>query len=202
MLDKNLYTKIQIDALKEIINIGGGNAATSMSEITERSISVKIPRVEVLSYSEIYEQIMGEEEFVNCMIIKIKDENNIGGSFMYVIRNDKKEEIIKTLLPEGMEADEEMEESILKEISNIVINSFLNAISKLLGDEIKSSMPYIYTDMFGAIFSSLYIESEQYDSSIIIMKNDFSYGEDQFISSLYFIPEMGMIENFFEKIGL
>ena len=118
MLDKNLYTKIQIDALKEIINIGGGNAATSMSEITGRSISVKIPRVEVLSYSEIYEQIMGEEEFVNCMIIKIKDENNIGGSFMYVIRNDKKEEIIKTLLPEGMEADEEMEESILKEISN------------------------------------------------------------------------------------
>ncbi len=56
MLDKNLYTKIQIDALKEIINIGGGNAATSMSEITGRSISVKIPRVEVLSYSEIFDR--------------------------------------------------------------------------------------------------------------------------------------------------
>ncbi|MER2040070.1 MAG: CheY-P-specific phosphatase CheC, partial [Solibacillus sp.] len=89
---------------------------------------------------------------------------------------------------------EDMADSALQELGNILVNSFLNAVMKLMDAHLITSVPIIIEDMFGAIMSSVYLEQSQYDDSIMIIKNEFYYLGDRLESSLYFVPKPGIIE--------
>jgi chemotaxis protein CheC len=65
-----------------------------------------------------------------------------------------------------------------------------------------SSVPAIAVDMFGAILSSAYMESEQFDENVMIIKNEFIYEGDKVDSSLYFIPRPGVLDSLFKLIGV
>ena len=95
-----------------------------------------------------------------------------------------------------------MEYSAVSELVNIVVTSYLNALSRLLDISLFSSVPAITADMFGAILSYAYIENEQYDDQVMIIKNEFTYDGAKVDSSLYFIPRPGVLENLFQKIGV
>ena len=106
------------------------------------------------------------------------------------------------MMPEGINLNDELIDSGLKELVNILVSSFLNAVSKMLDANLVSSVPQLIQDMFGAIISSLYIETGQYDENIMIIKNEFYYLGDRMETSLYFVPNPGVLEKLFEKIGV
>jgi chemotaxis protein CheC len=101
-----------------------------------------------------------------------------------------------------MEKTQELIESSIKELVNIIVNSFLNAISELLNIRLMSSIPNLTIDMFGSIISSLYMAYDQYDEEVLIIKNEFFYSGNQMDAYLYFIPETGVLEKLFKAIGL
>ena len=98
--------------------------------------------------------------------------------------------------------DDEIKVSALKELVNILVSSYLNALTKLVNTNLISSVPLYTQDMFGAILSSVYMEAEEYDENIMIMKNEFHYQEEDIEGSLYFIPEPGVLDSLFNKIGV
>ena len=98
------------------------------------------------------------------------------------------------MLPENTPYSEDLANSALQELVNILVNSFLNAVMKLMDANLITSVPVIIEDMFGAIMSSVYLEQNQYDDSIMIIKNEFYYLGDRLESSLYFVPKPGIIE--------
>lgn len=198
-MSKEVYTDMQLDVLKELTNIGGGNAATSISQMIGRRVDMNVPTIEILEYEDVYRDIMAEDEVVTAIMMRVLGDG--GGMFLYIINEEFVEKLTKMLLPGKENLEYEFKISAIKELVNVIVNSFLTAVSKMIDVNVVSSIPMLTMDVFGAILSSAYIESGQYDDKVMIIKNEFSYSGEKIESSLYFIPEPGLIDNLFRKIG-
>ena len=193
------YTALEIDGLKEIINIGGGNAATSISLLVNRRIDMRVPEVEILSYEEMYEQVMQDSDEVYAVSSQILGD--IGGMFLFVLSKETAVRMTEYMV--GAEnSSVEVTNSAVMEMTNILSNAFLNAIGKLLEKQLFSSLPMMQYDYFGAIISSIYMALDQYDDQILVIRNEFFYDEERIDASLFFIPEMGVIQKILTALGI
>lgn len=200
MMLNDSYTTLQLDFIKELTNIGGGNAATSISELIKKPVNMTVPTIELLSYNEVYEKIIAEDIMVKAVVIRISGDAE--GIFLFVSTPESSINLVKMMVPAETQLTEELSESAIKELVNILVGSFLNAISHIVEIKLISSEPFAAEEMFGAILSSVYIESEQYDDNIMIIKNEFIYEGDKIDSSLYFVPKPGVLVNIFKLIGV
>lgn len=194
------YTALEIDGLKEIINIGGGNAATSISLLVNRRIDMRVPEVEILSYDEMYEQVMQDSEEVYAVMSRIIGDE-IGGMFLFVLSQETANRMTEYMMG-AKTSNPEITNSAVTEMTNILSNSFLNAIGKLLEKQLISSLPVMQYDYFGAIISSLYMAMDQYDDQMLVIRNEFFYDEERLDASLFFIPEMGVIQKILTALGI
>lgn len=194
------YTPLQIDCLKEVVNIGGGNAATSLSRLLNKRIDMTVPIIEVLSYEEVYTNIMAEDKVVNSVIMNMMGDGE--GIFVFVASMDATTSLAKMMLESEEEVSDEIKNSALVELVNITVSSFLNASSKMMDANLITSIPFQITDMFGAVLSSVYMETEYYDENIMIIKNEFSYNGNKIETSLYFVPKPGVLEKLFKTLGV
>lgn len=199
-MDKIEYTLLQLDVIKELANVGGGNAATSISVLIDKPVDMTVPAIEVLGYEEVYDQIMAEDSMVNAVLIRMSGDAE--GVFLFIASDQVSENLVNMMVPSGIQIDEEMRESAIKELVNIVVTSYLNSVGKMVDVFLISSVPVLVRDMFGAILSSVYIESEQYDDNIMIIKNEFLYQGDRMDSSLYFVPRPGVLNKLFKILGV
>lgn len=199
-MSRDKYSLMEMDILKEVANIGGGNAATAISILVEKTIHMDVPQLEILDYDKIYQEIMGEEEMVMAGAMRILGDG--AGSFLFVAKREDAMKIFAMMMPGVKEMSKEMEYSALGEFVNILGSSYLNAVARLLDLTLISSVPAVTEDMFGALLSSSYIMSDQYDEQVMIIKNEFAYDEMKVKSSLYFIPRPGVLDGLFKKIGL
>lgn len=199
MID-DLYTSLEIDCLREVANIGGGNAATSLSKLLDKRIDMTVPIIEVLSYDEVYRDIMAEDKIVNSVIMNMLGDGE--GIFVFVASIEATDLLAKMMMQSEEDMSEEIKNSALVELVNITVSSFLNAVSKMIDANIITSIPIQITDMFGAVLSSVYMESEQYDENIMIIKNEFSYNGKKIETSLYFVPRPGVLEKLFKILGV
>ena len=80
-MNKENYTWLQLDFLKELVNIGGGNAATSISQLINKPVNMEVPTIEILDYNQVYEDIMAEDKVVNAVIMRMLGDAE--GVFIY-----------------------------------------------------------------------------------------------------------------------
>lgn len=189
---KSNYSATELDVLKEVINIGGGHAATSLSQLIDKPVHMTVPVIEMMDYAAVFEQIMPEETVIKAIIVRMMGDAE--GVFLFTVDQQFSKDLIAMMLPKNTPYSEAMADSALQELVNILVNSFLNAVMKLIDRNLITSVPIMIEDMFGAIMSSAYMEQSQYDDSIMIIKNEFYYLGDRLESSLYFIPKPGIIE--------
>lgn len=184
-------------ALKEVINIGGGNAATSLSKLINQRVRMDVPTLELMEYEEVFQTIRAEETAVKVVLIRlIKGE----GSFIFVTEPEDAKELAKMMFSCEDDLSEELINSSLKELVNILVNSFLNATMKVLNTDLIASVPVVTVDMFGSVLTSLYMEQSHFDSKIIIIKNEFWSMGEKIEGSLYFVPNPSFIEKTIEDI--
>lgn len=199
-MNKEEYTYLQLDLLKELANIGGGNSATSISQIIDKPVEMSVPTIDILTYEEIYKKIMSAGTVVNGIILRMLGDGE--GIFLYIIEEKSADKLASIMVPNGIQVDEEIRISAIKELVNILVNSFLNALSKFMDANLITSIPLLAKDSFGAILSSVYIESGQYDEDVMIIKNEFFYLGEKIESSLYFIPKPGLLDKLFKIMGM
>ncbi|WP_188203994.1 chemotaxis protein CheC [Desemzia incerta] len=194
------FSTVQLDALKEVINIGGGNAATSLSQLINKPVHMTVPTIEVMAYEDMFEQVMSEDTMIDAVLTKMFGQAE--GVFLLVGLEEDMKHLGSIMLPENSETNPEMIDSALKELANILVNSFLNAVTKLLDINLLTSIPLLTRDMFGAIVSSVYMESGQYDDTILILKNEFYYMGERMEAALYFVPTPGVLDKLFSVLGV
>ncbi|WP_240470622.1 chemotaxis protein CheC [Atopococcus tabaci] len=173
-------------ALQEVINIGGGNAATSLSALIGRRVNMEVPTLEWMEYEDVFRSIRAEDEVVKVVLMQLHGGE---GLFLFVASPEDAQHLAAMMFPEDMEPTQELVDSAVSELVNILVNSFLNATMKLLDIHLSASVPVMTYDLFGSVLSSVYLEQEQYDSSILIMKNEFWSDGDKIEGSLYFVPK-------------
>lgn len=204
MKDVNLeqVTEAYYDILKEIGNIGAGNAMTALSQMLQSKVDMKVPQVRLLEFSEVGALVGGEEQIMVAVLLAV--EGDITGSMMFMVQEDSARHLIQKftmgMLPEGGEL-EEMGLSAMQEVGNIITGAYLNSLSTLTGLKVYPSPPALTMDMAGAILSVPAIQFGVYGDKILLIQSQF-YDEIQLDGYFILIPDLESYEKIMTALGV
>lgn len=193
----NAYTAKEVDVLKEVINIGGGQVATSISKIFNKRVEMSVPMINQMTYEEVFEQMTPAEKIVKAVQIQIQGE--LDGQFLLIMDENGIYDLDQTY-KEVLQENKELAHSAMSELANILVNQFLQSIAQLLEIQVKSSVPHLTEDMFGSLLASAYLEEFQYDDRVWIFKNQFLMKDKKWDADLYFVPKPGVFEKIIQTI--
>lgn len=193
--------EMQKDALREIGNIGAGNAATAFSQFLNRKIDMTVPSVEIMPISDVPEITGNIEEIVAGILLEVMGE--APASILFMIDKDSVEKLVGLVTGQDVEFEEldDIEISAVKEIGNIISGSYLNALNKMTNYNMIQSVPECAIDMAGAILSSSMIPLSKSSDYALLIKTQFIDGEEKIEGYFFLIPETGSLKKILEAIG-
>jgi len=197
-MEKILENKI--DALKEIINIGTGHAATALSEFIHKRVTVKVPDISVALISKMPELMGGADLRIRGFYFTLTGDFT-GGIFLY-FPEETAEGLANTILADMDEKGEEMKKSALMELSNITTNSYINAIANMIDSKIYISVPFYSADMLGAIIDFMLIEISQNADYALLMETFIEIEGEKISGKFIFMPDIISFNKLFERLGI
>ncbi|MCR5407335.1 MAG: chemotaxis protein CheC [Lachnospiraceae bacterium] len=202
-IDLNNMDGMYFDILSEIGNIGAGNATTALAQLLNTKVDMKVPKVELLEFSQVGEAMGGEEQLM-AGIYQIV-EGDISGSIMFLLEEKSAITLISKLMgsPEVDNAAEfgEMELSALKEIGNIITGSYLSSLSMLTNLKIIASIPAISIDMCGSILSVPAIEFGEVGDKMLLIQTEFS--DDMKLTGFFIlVPDLESYDKILSSLGM
>ncbi len=195
--------EIHIDVLKEIGNIGAGNAATSLSQMLSKRIDMNVPEVSLLNYDDVIDSIGGAENIVVGILVSF--EGDIDGVILFLLKKEFVHLIINSLLGtelHNFEEISEMEMSALSEISNIMVSSYVNSISSLTEMKIDITVPSLNIDMSGALLDAVTAEFSEEADRVIFIKEKYFCQDETVYSHMLLLPSMTSLEILLKRFGL
>lgn len=192
------------DILKELGNIGAGNATTALAQMLQCKVDMKVPQVQLLEFKEVGEMVGGAEQQMTAIYLGVEGE--ITGSIMFLMDMPTAKHLVAKMLmgmgaSRGIGGFTEMELSALLEIGNIIAGSYLNSLSDLTRLTIYPTIPSIATDMAGAILSVPAIEFGVYGDKLLLIQTQFS---DEIELNGYFIlvPDVDSYARMLASLGI
>jgi chemotaxis protein CheC len=191
------YSEIQLDALRELANIGSGTASTALSTMLGRSVDISVPNARALPFAEAVEAAGPQEQDVTGIVLGITGD--MDGTVLLLVPPADADAMCRML---GVEPDDEYALSALGEIGNVVGTSYINALAAMTGMEIEPTPPGTATDMLGAIVQSVLAgHAHAGDIALMLDSNLTVEGEDCSISFLL-VPEQGGVDELLARLGL
>ena len=179
-----------LDVLKEIGNIGAGNAMTALSQMLNCKVDMKVPQVKLLDFNEVGALMGGEE-------------GDITGSMMFLVEQNSAKHLLHKILgdmvqPEGFS---EIEFSAMQEIGNIITGAYLNSLSSLTNLTIIPTPPSLTLDMAGAILSVPAIEFGTLGDKILLIQSQF-YDEVEIDGYFILVPDIESYPKILSSLGI
>lgn len=195
-------TENYYDVLKELGNIGAGNAMTALSQMLQCKVDMKVPQVRLLPFSDVGDMMGGEEQIMVGVFLGV--EGDITGSMMFLVEEESARHLIRKItmgmLPEGTEF-EEMGLSAMKEVGNIITGAYLNSLSTLTNLKIFPTPPALTVDMAGAILSVPAIQFGIFGDKILLIQSQF-YDEVELEGYFILIPDLESYAKILTSLGL
>lgn len=189
------------DVLKELGNIGAGNATTALAQMLQTKVDMKVPQVRLLDFKDVGVVMGGEEQLVAGIYLAV--EGDITGSIMFILEKNAAKSLVSKLM--GMPPAEggftEIEISAMKEIGNIITGAYLNSLAQMTGLKMIPSVPDLNIDMLNAILSVPAIEFGIIGDQILLIQTVFT---DDVDLNGYFIlmPDLESYSKMLEGLGL
>ncbi len=207
-LSMEQITQQYFDVLKELGNIGAGNATTALAQLINCKVDMKVPQVRLLNFNELGALLGGEETILVSIYLQV--EGDVEGSMMFVLSEDSALHLVNKLMSGMLGVPEkpieechfgEMECSAMKEVGNIITGAYLNALSSLTSMKIFPSVPQLGIDMAGAILSVPAAEFGVMGDNILLIQTQFS---DDIELDGYFIliPDVESYERILSALGV
>lgn len=189
------------DVLKELGNIGAGNATTALSQMMQCKVDMSVPQVKLMEFKELG-QLMGGEEIIMAGIY-LAIEGDVAGSIMFLLEKQAARHLVNKLMGTFIEGEEfsEMEFSALKEVGNIITAAYLNSLASLTNLTLQPSVPDLTVDMAGAILSVPAIEFGALGDKMLLIQTQFF---DDVVLDGYFIlvPNLDSYGKILSALGL
>lgn len=197
---------MQYDVLREIGNIGAGNATTALSKMINSKVDMKVPKVNLLGFSEVASHIGSEEEPMVGILLGLSED--VSGMMLFMLDLDSARKMVNSLLVNmgvgALAEDEEFNEmhlSALNEIGNIITGAYLSALSDLTKLSINASVPIMQVDMAGAILSIPAVEFSKIGDKVLFIETTFN--EESDINGYFMlIPELESYDVILESLGI
>lgn len=194
------FNNIVIDVLKEIGNIGSGNAITALASMLSKRIDMNVPKVKIIDFKEVPTILGGEEELVVGIYLSLQDDVN--GNIMFVLDMKSALNLLEILFNKKIDELDELSVSALSEIGNIVASSYVNSLSTLTGLKITVSVPSIAIDMAGAILSVPAIQFGLFSDQALFIETVFIEGNNSVKGNLFLLPDIDSFEKMLSRLGV
>ncbi|EGW36763.1 chemotaxis protein CheC [Desulfosporosinus sp. OT] len=195
-------TQFQLDALREIGNIGSGHAATALSTLLQRRIEMSVPRVWAVPFEQV-SVIVGQLDTPQATIY-VKVEGEAPGKAVFFFPIESAEIVVQALFGMDEPLDlytNEMAQSALKEVGNILVSSFLISLSQFSGIPLQPSVPALAVDMIGASLDAIFLEEGLLDDTVLFIDTQLS-GIPKIKGQFIFLPDDGSLKKLLGAIGV
>ena len=191
------YTELQLDALRELANIGSGTASTALSGMLGRSVDISVPNALALPFADAVDAMGDPESETTGIVLGI--QGDMGGTVLLLVAPADADAMCRML---GLEPGDEYAQSALGEIGNIVGASYINALASMTGMALEPTPPATATDMLGSIVTSVLATAALTDDVALLLDSNLVVeGEDCSISFLL-VPDQGGVEELLSRLGL
>lgn len=194
---------LEFDILKEIGSIGGGNAATALSSMLNAKVNMSMPAVKVLGFNPALNLLGDPEELVAAIFVEMSGE--LEGVMLFILTKEFADEIVQRMLGKGsvdmLELDE-IDASVLTEIGNIVISSYITAMSSLANVEVELSVPQFTANMLGGILSVPIAVMGQHSDRIMMITGEFKIDGKALNSNMLLLPDVKSLNVLMKKLGV
>ncbi len=177
----------RLDFLKELANIGTGHATTALSQMLQGKLfQLVVPDAQMLPFEELADFIGGLEQVVAGIFVIISGD--VAGHMAFLLPLDSALLLIELLTGDGDENLNELQLSALQEVGNIMITSYLNALSKMTGLLMAPSVPGLAIDMAGAVWQSV-LAGAQVTSDVTLIRTEFFARGQTIQGNIIFLPD-------------
>lgn len=201
--DYDDLNEIQMDVLKEIGNIGAGNAATSLADMLMTPIDISVPVVRILDYEEATERLGGPETMIVGLMIQL--EGDFQGMIMFLLEKEFAIHTLNTLMGTEINSFTELDEvalSAFKELANIMAASYVNTIASMTGMRIDLTVPDLCIDMLGAILSVPAIHYANISDKIILIEGEFNGEDSKSTNHVLLLPDVESLDKIMSVLGI
>ena len=205
MIIKNYQelSSLEIDTLREIGSIGTGNAATALSGMLGSPVRITLPEVRIMGYNEAIEWIGGPEPVTAGVLV------HIGGQLNGIMLSVQPLEFINLILDRMLSTTitdysqlDELARSALLEVGNIMISTFINALSGLAGLKVELTVPSLTVDMQGAILTVPMAEYGGQTDYLMTIGGNFSCDGNELPCRLLLSPDIRSLNFLLRKLGV
>jgi chemotaxis protein CheC len=202
-------SNMHLDILKEVGNIGAGNAATSLSKLLNKKIEMKVPNVSIVSFDEMMEMAGGAENVVASVFLRVEGE--APASMFFVLPLSQATYFIQQMIGDTSFSFEkppydELPLSALQELGNILCGSYLTALSNFTNLSLYPSVPALAIDMVGAIISYGLIKLSQVSDFAIVIDAEIheqgSNGNECINGHFFLLPDPDSFNIIFKALGV
>nr|WP_165874440.1 chemotaxis protein CheC [Pectinatus cerevisiiphilus] len=195
---------MQLDAIKEIGNVGAGNSATALSQLINKKIDMDVPNVSIVPLADVPNLVGGPDTMVASIFLRVYGK--APGSVLFLMPRESAFYLVEHLLGEQKSATDgeltEMDQSALMEIGNILAGAYLNALSYYTKLTLLPSIPAMAIDMAGAILNVVIVQLGQMGDHALVIETQF-LSEDEGISGHFFlVPDVGSLQTILNAVGV
>ena len=166
--------EISRDILKEIGNIGTGNAVTALSQMLMHPVDIAVPDLKILKYQEVCSLLDSADELQTGIMVGVGGD--MEGMFLFLLSETFTMMVLNKILGE-------------EELGNIMCGSYINALASVMDLKLEVSVPDVCIDMGGAILSVPLSRFLRVSDDILMIDNLFHLGGESFLGRILFIPE-------------
>ncbi|GGM21524.1 CheY-P phosphatase CheC [Paraliobacillus quinghaiensis] len=201
-------TAYQLDTLKEVGNIGSGNAATSLSALLNQKVDMTVPAVRIVDFDQMMDLVGGPDTLIVSVYLRI--QGDAPGNMFFVLSPSEAETFVREMTGiDSFTVDtpplDEMGLSALQELGNILAGSYLSALSDFINVLLQPSVPLLHIDMAGAILTQGLMElSQESDYAIIIdtIINEQDNENDPIKGHFFLLPDPESFPKIFDRLGV
>jgi len=193
-------SKDNLDLLKELANIGVGNATTALSEMMEdEKVDMTVPEVTVVPLKDVSEYLGDPEEEVTAVFFTA-DSSTIRLALLFILTKEQANLFIRKMVPER--CDEEIGWSALMELGNVMIGAYLNALAFMTDTTFLPSPPALAVDMAGAVMETVVAETNILDDYLILVKTNLAIESESMEGNVVILPEHGSLDSLLQLMGV
>ncbi|MDE3054369.1 MAG: chemotaxis protein CheC [Gemmatimonadota bacterium] len=171
MQDLSSLKERQLDALREVANIGAGHAATALSQMVGGTIMISVPRINIQRLEEVAPLVADPDEPVAAVLLHILGD--LSGRTLLVFPKSAALQLAEMMLRRKATDLGELEQSAIKEAGNILSSAYMNALSEFMGMLLLPSPPALAIDMSAAVLTTAYLQFGSNHDYVFCVESDF-----------------------------
>ena len=203
MIDEFDLTPIQMDALREIGNVGAGNSATALSQIINKRIDMNVPKVALVPIESVPDLVGGPDTIVVGIFLRVYGK--APGNILFLMPKKSAFYLVDTLMGREHGTTKKldfMDESALMEIGNILSGAYLNAFFNFTHISMLPSIPAMAMDMAGAILNIVLVQLGQMGDQAMVIETEFLAEDDGINGHFFLVPDPGSLGTLIKAVGV